>query len=151
MSRAYPPARFDPPALAEGYGGATWFRVFRCPTCRTILGRQRIGLVYRHDELNLGLRPTDHTIERVELVRGLVPRDPDAEGLLRFGLPRRAYLEAPSSPGMQRRSALRRITLVLPSVETVYPFNVTRRGDPYHVARHDPRRARTSGSESCWH
>jgi hypothetical protein len=135
VSRAYPLASFDPPQAALGFGAATWFRIFRCPACQTILGRQRIGLVYGPDEQQMGVRPTGHTIERVELRRGLVQRDPDDEGMLRFGLSRRAYLAAASPPGTRRRSSLRRDTLVLPSAEG---------GDPYHVARHDPQRARTS-------
>lgn len=138
MSRAFPLASFDPPQVAQGFGAATWFRSFRCPACQTVLGRQRIGLVYGPDEQQLGVRSTGHTIERVELWRGLVPRDPDDEGMLRFGLPRRAYLDAASPPGTTRRSPLRRDTLVLPSVEG---------GDPYHVARHDPQRARTSAGD----
>jgi hypothetical protein len=133
VTRAYPLASFDAPQVA--YNAATWFRVFRCPACRTVLGRQRIGLVYGPDEQQMGVRPMGHTIERVELWRGLVQRDPDDEGMLRFGLPRRAYLDAASPPGTTRRSSRRRETLVLPSVEG---------GDPYHVARHDRRRARTS-------
>jgi hypothetical protein len=133
VSRAYPLASFDPPQVA--YNAATWFRVFRCPACRTVLGRQRIGLVYGPDEQQMGVRPTGHTIERVELARGLVQRDPDDEGMLRFGLPRRTYVDAASPLGTTRRSSRRRETLVLPSVEG---------GDPYHVARHDPQRARTS-------
>ena len=135
MSRVFPPASFDPPQAAPGFGAATWFRVFRCPACRTVLGRQRIGVVYGPDEHQIGVRPTGHTIERVELWRGLVPRDPGDDGMLQFGLPRRAYFAAASPPGTTRRSSLRRDTLVLPSVEG---------GDPYHVARHDPRRAKTS-------
>jgi hypothetical protein len=138
VSRAYPPASFAPPQVAAGFGGATWFRVFRCPACQTVLGRQRIGLVYGLDEQQIGVQPTGHTIERVELSRGLVPRDPDDDGMLRFGLPRRAYLDAASPPGTRRRSSRRRETLVLPSVEG---------GDSYHVARHDPRRARTSAGD----
>ena len=138
MSRASPAASFDPPHAAPGFGAATWFRVFRCPACRTVLGRQRIGVAYRLDERQMGVRPSGHTIERVELGRGLIALDPDADGLRRFGLPSRAYL-APASPaGVRRRSALRRTTLVLPSVEG---------GDPYHVGRHDPRRARTAGGD----
>lgn len=135
MSRAYPPVKFDLPTLAEGFSAATWLRLFRCPVCHAVLGRQRIGVVYGPDERQMGVQPTGHTIERVELRRGLVPRDPDADGMLRFGLPRRAYLAAASPPGTRRRSSLRRDTLVLPSVEG---------GDPYHVTRHDPLRARTS-------
>jgi hypothetical protein len=140
MSRAYPPADFDPPALAEGYGGATWFRAFRCPVCGTILGRQRIGRIYGLDASGYGLVPTGYTIERIELSRGLIALPPTPDGLLRFGLPKRAFLESPSSPGTERRSALRRSTLVLPSVEITDQFNITQRGDPYHVGRHDPRR-----------
>jgi len=147
VSRAYQLAGFDPPQLAEGYGGATWFRVFRCPACRTILGRQRIGVVYGRDASGYGVQAAGHTIKRVELARELIALEPTADGLLRFGLSRRAYLEAPSPPGTQRRSALRRATPVLPSVETVDEFNITQRGDPYHVPRHDPRRARTSESD----
>lgn len=136
MSRAFPPASFDPAQVAPGFGATTWFRVFRCPACQTVLGRQRIGLVYGPDAHRMGVQPMGHTIERVELSRGLVMRDPDDDGMLRFGLTRRAYLAAASPPGTKRRSALRRDTLVLPSVEG---------GDPYHVARHDPQRARASG------
>ena len=47
---------------------------------------------------------------------------------------------------MRRRSPVSRGTSVLPSVETRDQFDIVRRGDPYHVARHDPRRARTAGS-----
>ncbi len=135
MSRAHPLASFDPAQVAPGFGAATWFRIFRCPICQTVLGRQRIGVVYGPDEHQMGVEPMGHTIERVELWRGLVMRDPDDDGMLRFGLPRRAYLAAASSLRTRRRSSLRRDTLVLPSVEG---------GDPYHVARHDPQRARTS-------
>ena len=138
MSRARPPATFDPPHAAPGFGAATWFRVFRCPACATVLGRQRIGLVYRLDEHQMGVRPSGHTIERVELSRGLIALDPDADGMARFGLPSRAYMQSPRAPGTTRRPALRRTTLVLPSVAG---------GDPYHVARHDPRRARTAGGD----
>jgi hypothetical protein len=140
VSRAYSPAAFDPPQLAEGYGGATWFRVFRCPVCRTILGRQRIGRTYGLDAAGSGPVATGYTIERVELVRGLIALPSNEDGLLRFGLPQRAYLEAPTRPGIERRSALRRSTSVLPSVEIVDQFGITQRGDPYHVARRDPRR-----------
>jgi hypothetical protein len=138
VSRAYPPATFEAPQAALGFGAATWFRVFRCPACQAVLGRQRIRVTYGPDEEGIGVRPIGHTIQRVELVQGLVLLGPDEDGLLRFGLPRRAYL-APTSPsGARRRSALRRATSVLPSVEG---------GDPYHVARHDPRRARDADSD----
>jgi hypothetical protein len=138
VSRAYPPARFDPPEAAKGLGGATWFRVFRCPACQTSMGRQRIGVVYERDESGYGLRQRGHTIERVELVHGLIALAASDDGMLRFGLSGRAYTEAANPTGTKRRSALRRSTSVLPSVEG---------GDPYHVARHDPRRARTAESE----
>ena len=144
MTRAYPPADFDPPALAEGYGGATWYRTFRCPVCHTVLGRQRIGRTYGLDADGYGPVATGYTIERVELARGLIALPPTDDGLLRFGLPQRAYLAAPTRPGIGRRSALRRSTLVLPSVEVVDPFGITQRGDPYHVTRHDPRRDTSS-------
>jgi hypothetical protein len=137
VSRAYPLASFDPPQAAPG-SASTWFRVFRCPACQTLLGRQRIGVVYGRDEHEMGVRPTGHTIERVELCRGLTVLDPLDDGMLRFGLLTRSYMGVTNPPGTRRRSALRRDTLVLPSVEG---------GDPYHVARHDPRRARTSDGE----
>ncbi len=141
MSRAYPPADFDPPQLAEGYGGAVWFRVFRCPDCRTMLGCQRIGRTYGRDASGYGSVATGYTIERVELWWELIKIKPTADGLLRFGLSRRAYLAAPSPSGAPRRPSVRRATSVLPSVETTDQFNITQRGDPYHVGRHDPRRA----------
>ena len=147
MTRAYPPADFDPPQLAEGYGGSTWFRVFRCPVCRTMLGRQRIGRTYGLDASGHGPVATGYTIERLELWWELIEMRPTDDGLRRFGLPRRAYLEAPSPPGTPRRPAVRRATSVLPSVETVDQFGITRRGDPYQVPRHDPRRARMSDSD----
>lgn len=136
VSRAYPLVSFDAPQVA--YNAATWFRVLRCPACQTVLGRQRIGLAYGPDENDIGVQPIGHTIERVELARGLVVRDPDDDGMLRFGLPRRAYMAAAGPPSTTRRSSRRRETLVLPSVEG---------GDSYHVARHDPRRARTSAGD----
>jgi hypothetical protein len=147
VTRAYPPADFDLPELAEGYGGPTWFRLFRCHACYTILGRQRIGRTYALDESGYGTVPTGYTIERVELWRGLIALPPTEEGLLRFGLPRRAYFETPSPPGVERRSTLRRATSVLPSVTTVDQLGITQRGDPYHVPRHDPRRARASDTD----
>src|SRR5665213_1573083 len=135
MSRAYRPASFDLPEAVSSSARAMWFRVFRCPLCQTVLGRQRIVMAYSPGERETGLNRIGHTIQRVELSRGLVPLDADDDGMLRFGLPKRAYLAPVSPPGTKRRSGLRRDTLVLLSVEG---------GDPYHVTRHDPRRARIS-------
>jgi hypothetical protein len=137
VSRAYPLASFDRPEAAPGLP-ATWFRVFRCPACQTLLGRQRIGVVYGRPEDEMGVRPMGHTIERVELCRGLTALDPLDDVMLRFGLLSRAYTRAALPPGARRQSTVRRDTLVLPSVEG---------GDPYHVTRHDPRRARTADGE----
>jgi hypothetical protein len=142
VSRAAPPARFDRPERVADLGGAIWSCTFRCPACGTLLGRQRIGPRYGPDANGAGLLQIGHTIERVELVRGLIPLDPDPAGLHRFGLPAQGYTARPSPPEAIRDSVVRRATSVLPSVETIDEVGITERGDPYHVSRHDPRRAR---------
>lgn len=148
MSRAYALVDFDPPQLAAGYGGATWFRLFRCRACHTTMGRQRIGRTYGPDAGGSGIGATGYTIERVELVREMVELPP-VDGLPSFGLPRRAFRERLSPRGTERRSAVRRVTLVLPSMEGVDQLGITQRGDPVHVSRHDPRRAR-GGESGAW-
>ncbi len=147
MTRAYRSADFDPPVRAEGFGGATWCRVFRCPSCLTTLGQQCIGPTYGLNEHGHGPVATGHTVERVELWRELIPLKPTKDGLLSFGLPERAFPETASPAGVVRRPALRRAMSVLPSVETTNQFGLTQRGDPYHVGRHDSLRARASDRE----
>ena len=147
MSRAYPPAAFDPPQPVDGYVGVLWFRVFHCGTCRRMIGRQRIGPTYGLDERGHGPVAVGHTIERVELWWELIALPPTPEGLQSFGLPKRAFSEPPGPAGVPRRPALRRATSVLPSVETTDQFGLTQRGDPVYVGRHDPHRARASDHE----
>jgi hypothetical protein len=146
MSRAYPPAQFDPPERIRA-DWAVWHRVFRCASCGATLGRQRISLAYAPDPGGMGLGPASHRIERIELWWELGPIPPGGDGMRRFGPSRRAYLAKPSPPGVQRRPSLRRATSVLPTVEGTDQFGNTRRGDPYRVARHDPRRAKASDGE----
>jgi hypothetical protein len=133
--RAYPSARFDPPQLAEGYGGGTWFRSFGCPACGTTLGRQRIGQIVRVDQA-AGERVPDYRLERVELHPNLIYLGELPDGLYSFGLSARAYTARATPPGVKRRSSLRHGRPTLPSVS---------RHNRYEAQRHDLLRGRKVG------
>jgi len=137
--RAYPSARFDPPQLAEGYGGATWFRSFGCSKCGTALGRQRIGQTVRVDQAT-GDRVPDYRLDRIELHPDLIYLGELPGGPYSFGVPARAYNARSTPPGVTLRSLLRHGRSTLPSVSLQ---------NRYEAQRHDPMRARTPPS-SPW-